>query len=121
MRNERLQVISVSCGAHMGMSTLHNYFRALTAMSPLQYQKQLRLHAARGRMLMDAFDAAGAAFEAMKERVSSTASTNASSANYRCATSKHDGSPALPWLATDSHAELHSVRMVNHSEVGTFL
>src|SRR4029077_5822314 len=27
----------------MGVSTLHNHFRALTAMSPLQYQKQLRL------------------------------------------------------------------------------
>src|SRR5205814_4778071 len=27
----------------MGVSTLHHHFRALTAMSPLQYQKQLRL------------------------------------------------------------------------------
>jgi AraC-like DNA-binding protein len=32
-------------------------------MSPLQYQKQLRLHAARERMLMDGLDAASAAFE----------------------------------------------------------
>jgi AraC-like DNA-binding protein len=32
-------------------------------MSPLQYQKQLRLHAARERMLMDSLDAASAAFE----------------------------------------------------------
>jgi AraC-like DNA-binding protein len=32
-------------------------------MSPLQYQKQLRLHAARDRMLMDGLDAASAAFE----------------------------------------------------------
>ena len=37
----------------MGVSTLHHHFRVLTAMSPLQYQKQLRLQAARGRMLMD--------------------------------------------------------------------
>jgi len=29
--------------AGMGLSTLHHHFRALTAMSPLQYQKQLRL------------------------------------------------------------------------------
>jgi AraC-like DNA-binding protein len=48
--------------AGMGLSTLHNHFRALTAMSPLQYQKQLRLQAARGRMLVDGLDAAGAAF-----------------------------------------------------------
>jgi len=47
----------------MGVSTLHLHFRALTAMSPLQYQKQLRLHAARERMLIDGLDAASAAFE----------------------------------------------------------
>jgi len=49
--------------AGMGVSTLHHHFRALTAMSPLQYQKQLRLHAARRRMLIDGLDAASAAFE----------------------------------------------------------
>jgi AraC-like DNA-binding protein len=48
--------------AAMGVSTLHHHFRALTAMSPLQYQKQLRLHAARERMLVDGLDAASAAF-----------------------------------------------------------
>jgi len=47
----------------MGVSTLHHHFRALTAMSPLRYQKQLRLQAARGRMLLDGLDAASAAFE----------------------------------------------------------
>jgi len=47
----------------MGMSTLHHHFRALTAMSPLQYQKQLRLVAARERMLVEGLDAASAAFE----------------------------------------------------------
>jgi AraC-like DNA-binding protein len=49
--------------AGMGVSTLHHHFRALTAMSPLQYQKQLRLHAARERMLIDGLDASSAAFE----------------------------------------------------------
>jgi AraC-like DNA-binding protein len=48
--------------AGMGLSTLHHHFRALTAMSPLQYQKQIRLQAARGRMLVDGLDAASAAF-----------------------------------------------------------
>ena len=33
--------------ASMGVSTLHHHFRALTAMSPLQYQKRLRLQSAR--------------------------------------------------------------------------
>ena len=49
--------------ARMGMSTLHHHFRALTAMSPLQYQKQLRLVTARERMLIEGLDAARAAFE----------------------------------------------------------
>jgi AraC-like DNA-binding protein len=56
--------------ARMGVSTLHHQFRALTAMSPLQYQKQIRLHTARQRMLTDGLDATGAAFEVGYESVS---------------------------------------------------
>ena len=56
--------------AGMGVSTLHHHFRVLTAMSPLQYQKQMRLQAARGRMLMDGMDAASAAFEVGYESAS---------------------------------------------------
>ncbi|GGY20732.1 AraC family transcriptional regulator [Pseudoduganella dura] len=48
--------------ACMGVSTLHHHFRALTSMTPLQYQKRLRLHEARRLMLMDGHDAASAAF-----------------------------------------------------------
>ena len=54
----------------MSISTFHHHFRVLTAMSPLQYQKQLRLQAARGRMLMDGLDAASAAFEVGYESAS---------------------------------------------------
>lgn len=56
--------------ARMGVSTLHHQFHALTAMSPLQYQKQLRLQTARQRMLMDGLDATSAAYEVGYESVS---------------------------------------------------
>jgi AraC-like DNA-binding protein len=58
-----LHVEELASVAQMGVSTLHHHFRSLTAMSPLQYQKQLRLHTARVRMLTDGLDAASAAFE----------------------------------------------------------
>ncbi|MDK1385855.1 AraC family transcriptional regulator [Sinorhizobium sp. 8-89] len=47
--------------ANMGVSTLHHHFRAMTAMSPLQFQKHLRLHHARELMLAQSVDAATAA------------------------------------------------------------
>jgi AraC-like DNA-binding protein len=56
--------------ACMGISTLHHHFRALTSMTPLQYQKRLRLHEARRRMLIDGLDAAHAAFEVGYESAS---------------------------------------------------
>jgi AraC-like DNA-binding protein len=65
-----LRVEDIAQIAGMGVSTLHHHFRVLTAMSPLQYQKQLRLQAARGRMLMDGLNAASAAFEAGYESAS---------------------------------------------------
>jgi AraC-like DNA-binding protein len=47
----------------MSASSLHERFKAVTAMSPLQYQKQLRLQEARRLMLGGGLDAAGAAFQ----------------------------------------------------------
>lgn len=41
----------------------HHHFRSLTALSPLQFQKQLRLHEARRLMLAERMDAANAAFK----------------------------------------------------------
>jgi len=58
-----LRVEELASVAQMGLSTLHHHFRSLTAMSPLQYQKQLRLHVARERMLNDGLDVATAAYE----------------------------------------------------------
>jgi AraC-like DNA-binding protein len=65
-----LRVEELAEVARMGISTLHHHFRALTAMSPLQYQKQLRLVSARERMLIEGLDAASAAFEVGYESTS---------------------------------------------------
>ena len=58
-----LRVEELAQFASMGVSTLHHHFKILTSMSPLQYQKQLRLQSARGLMLNNGLDAASAAFE----------------------------------------------------------
>ncbi|OMG54826.1 AraC family transcriptional regulator [Azonexus hydrophilus] len=47
--------------SNMSKSSLHHHFKALTAMTPLQYQKQMRLHEARRLMLATDTDAASAA------------------------------------------------------------
>jgi len=59
--DQPLRVDELAAVAHMSASTLHLHFKQLTAMSPLQYQKHLRLHQARRLMLAEGLDAARAA------------------------------------------------------------
>ncbi|MFN3538058.1 MAG: AraC family transcriptional regulator N-terminal domain-containing protein [Brevundimonas sp.] len=56
-------IASVAREAGMSPSALHQHFKAVTAMSPLQYQKQIRLQEARRLMLSEACDAQGAGFQ----------------------------------------------------------
>ncbi len=58
-----LRVDELAAHVKMSASNLHLHFRQLTAMSPLQYQKWLRLNEARRLMLNEQFDAASAAFK----------------------------------------------------------
>jgi len=58
-----LRIEELANRVHMSASSLHHHFRQLTAMSPLQYQKWLRLNEARRLMLNEGFDAASSAFE----------------------------------------------------------
>ncbi|WP_141322968.1 AraC family transcriptional regulator [Myxococcus sp. AB025B] len=53
-----LRIEDLARTVHMSPSALHHHFKSVTAMSPLQYQKQLRLQEARRRMLAEAMDAA---------------------------------------------------------------
>jgi AraC-like DNA-binding protein len=48
---------------NMSPSGFHHYFKAVTAMTPLQYQKHLRLQEARRLMLSEDLDAATAGFQ----------------------------------------------------------
>ena len=60
---QSLRIDDLAAQARMSSSTFHHHFRTMTALSPLQYQKQLRLQEARRLMLAERLDAATAAFQ----------------------------------------------------------
>jgi len=60
--DQPLSIEALARAVHMSPSGLHHHFKLVTAMSPLQYQKQLRLQEARRLMLGEAVDAATAGF-----------------------------------------------------------
>ncbi len=55
-----ITVEEMAASAHMSASSFHQRFKAVTSMSPLQYQKALRLHEARRLMLFHKVDATDA-------------------------------------------------------------
>ncbi|OCP22067.1 MULTISPECIES: AraC family transcriptional regulator [unclassified Ensifer] len=55
-----LRIDDLASRVSMSVSSLHHHFKAITAMSPLQYQKQLRLQEARRLMLEERLDAGDA-------------------------------------------------------------
>jgi AraC-like DNA-binding protein len=57
-----LRIDSIARELGMSVSGFHHHFRSLTAMSPLQFQKQLRLQEARRLMLGEGVDAASAGY-----------------------------------------------------------
>ncbi|MDR7378881.1 AraC-like DNA-binding protein [Rhodoferax ferrireducens] len=59
---EPLRIDDVAQRANMSASTFHRHFKAVTAMSPLQYQKQIRLQEARRLLLAGQADAASIGF-----------------------------------------------------------
>lgn len=61
--DQPLSVDALAQLAGMSVSTFHAHFKSVTAMSPLQYQKSLRLIEARALMLSRQRDVAGAAWE----------------------------------------------------------
>jgi AraC-like DNA-binding protein len=59
--DQPLRIEELAAQVNMSASSLHHHFRAMTAMSPLQYQKQLRLQEARRLLLAEQCDVATAA------------------------------------------------------------
>jgi AraC-like DNA-binding protein len=57
-----LRVEELAALATMSVTSFHRHFRAATSMTPIQYQKQLRLHEARARLLAEPGDVAGVGF-----------------------------------------------------------
>jgi AraC-like DNA-binding protein len=65
-----LRIDDLAEQARMSTSTFHHHFRAMTALSPVQYQKRLRLQEARRLMLTDRLDASTAGFRVGYESAS---------------------------------------------------
>jgi AraC-like DNA-binding protein len=58
-----LRIDDLATQVNMSTSTFHHHFREVTAMSPLQYQKWLRLNEARRLMLTERLDATTVALQ----------------------------------------------------------
>jgi len=60
--DQPLRIDRIARELGMSVSGFHHHFKAVTALSPLQFQKRLRLQEARRLMLGEGLDAAGAAY-----------------------------------------------------------
>jgi AraC-like DNA-binding protein len=59
--DQPLSIAELADSVHMSASALHHRFKAVAQMSPIQFQKQIRLHEARRLMLTQGLEAAAAA------------------------------------------------------------
>lgn len=59
---EHLSIDAMATVAGMSVSVFHRRFKAVTGQSPLQYQKHIRLHEARWRLVSDQAEAATVGF-----------------------------------------------------------
>ena len=80
-----LRIAELSERVNMTPSSLHRHFKAVTAMSPLQYQKHIRLQEARRLLLSEADDAASVGFRIGYE----------SASQFSREYSRHFGAPPL--------------------------
>jgi AraC-like DNA-binding protein len=60
--HETLRIEQLAGLATMSVSSFHRHFRAVTSMTPIQFQKEIRLHEARTRLLAEPGDVAGVGY-----------------------------------------------------------
>jgi AraC-like DNA-binding protein len=58
-----LLVETLASHANMSASSLHQHFKSITGMTPMQYQKQLRLHEARRLLVLENVDVGSAGYQ----------------------------------------------------------
>jgi len=68
--DKSIRVDQLARTASMSATSFHRHFRAVTAMSPLQFQKRIRLQEARRRLLSQEVDAARVSFDVGYESAS---------------------------------------------------
>jgi AraC-like DNA-binding protein len=60
--DQTLRVDQLAALATMSVSSFHRHFRAVTSMTPIQFQKEIRLHEARARLLAEPGDVTGVGY-----------------------------------------------------------
>lgn len=60
--HQQLRICDVASAARMSVSSLHHHFKRITGLTPLQFQKQLRLQEARQMMIAEGLGASSAGF-----------------------------------------------------------
>ncbi|MFE4670657.1 AraC family transcriptional regulator N-terminal domain-containing protein [Streptomyces sp. NPDC056716] len=101
---EPLSIDAIAAVAHMSPASLHRHFTAATGMSPLRYQKQLRLQVARRRL------AAGDATAAQVAQAVGYVSATQFSREYRSAYGLPPGQDAARLRARLDHTSATAIR-----------
>jgi AraC-like DNA-binding protein len=60
--DDTLRVDELAALATVSGSSFHHHFRAVTSMTPIQFQKEIRMHDARARLLAEPGDVGGVGF-----------------------------------------------------------
>jgi AraC-like DNA-binding protein len=95
---ETIRIEALAGIANMSVTSLHRHFRLVTSLTPIQYQKQLRLQAARARLMATGADVSEVGFAVGYD------SPSQFSREYRRMFGKPPGQDGVDLRASPSHA-----------------